>query len=116
MEKKDKIWNKDDQFKNQYSSSHQKEQIKKRWKYFKNIIISHNFDKLKSINVLDFGSGDGINILGIKKILEELGIKKYTLTATDINEDRLNKLTKKFPEVKTKVIDIVKYQLYYNLS
>lgn len=104
---RDELWNRDDQFKNQFSTEYQKEHIENRWNIFRNIILKHNFKKDKSIKVLDFGCGDGINILGIKQILDGLNID-YQIKGVDFNEDRLLKAKKRFPDMEIGKIDIVK--------
>lgn len=104
--KRDELWNKDDQFKNQFSTEFKKKQIERRWKIFKELILQKNFDLNKKVKVLDFGCGDGINILGIKSILDALGIE-YSIKGVDFNQERLAKVQQRFPDVKIGKIDIV---------
>lgn len=104
--KRDELWNKDDQFKNQFSTEFQKKQIERRWEIFKELILQKKFDLNRKIKVLDFGCGDGINILGIKNILDTLGIE-YSIKGVDFNEERLSKVQQRFPDVETGKIDIV---------
>jgi 2-polyprenyl-3-methyl-5-hydroxy-6-metoxy-1,4-benzoquinol methylase len=98
------IWYKDDQFKNQFSTNSQKEIVFNRWKYFKKIILKHNFKK-QQLRILDLGSGDGVNILGLNSIMKSLNFN-YEIYASDYSQDRLDKLSKRFPEVKTLKFDI----------
>ena len=104
--KKEQLWYKDDQFKNQYSTEFQEKQIENRWNIFKKIIERHNFNSSKKLKVLDLGCGDGINILGIINILNELDIK-YTIKGVDFNQERLKKVKTRFPDVEVGKIDIV---------
>ena len=105
-DKINEMWNKDDQFKNQFSTRFQKQQIKTRWNYFKQLIQKHGFDNSKKLKVLDFGCGDGINILGIKNILDSMDLK-HTIKGVDFNTERLEKVKKRFPDVNIGQIDIV---------
>lgn len=100
-----KIWYEDDQFKNQFSSKSQKEIIFNRWKIFKKIISDHEFEN-NHLNILDLGCGDGVNILGIISIFDELGYD-YNITAYDYNQKRLDKIKSRFPDLTTNQYDIV---------
>ena len=100
------LWYKDDQFKNQFSSASKKEIIFNRWSVFKKIIRNHNFRKQK-LNILDLGCGDGINVSGLISIFDELDYE-YQITASDYNPSRVAKLQKKFPQVRTKMYDLLK--------
>jgi 2-polyprenyl-3-methyl-5-hydroxy-6-metoxy-1,4-benzoquinol methylase len=104
---RDDLWNRDDQFKNQFSTESQKKRIMNRWRVFKNLIKQHNFKPAIKLRVLDIGCGDGINILGITNILESLNFN-YEITAVDFNEERLNKAKDRFPDITTGKMDIVK--------
>ena len=104
------LWYKDDQFKNQFSTDYQKKQIENRWFIFKQLIQKHQFNKSKVLKVLDFGCGDGINILGIKKALDELNIE-YIIKGVDFNIERLKKVKEKSHDVQTGRVDIVNDQL-----
>jgi len=103
MNKKELLWYKDDQFKNQFSNEFQKKLIASRWNIFKKLIKKH-INK-KQISILDAGCGDGINILGLKIILKELNLN-YTIKAIDINVIRLERVKKIFPCVDLEQIDI----------
>lgn len=109
-DKRYEMWYQDDQFENQFSTEYQKEHIEMIWSTFKTIIINHGFKNAKKIKVLDFGCGDGINIFGIKKILDSLGYS-YEIMGVDFNDDRLKKVTNRFPEISVGKFDIVNDQL-----
>ena len=105
--KRDELWNRDDQFKNRFSTEFQKKNIERRWDIFEQLIENHHFNASKKIKVLDFGCGDGINILGIKNILDSMNIE-YSIKGVDFNNERLGKVKKRFSDVEVGQIDIVK--------
>lgn len=104
-----KIWHEDDHFEVQFVTDYQKKQIQNRWNIFKTLILKHSF-KIKKLKVLDLGCGDGINILGIKQILDQLEFE-YDITGSDFNELRLQRVKQRFEDVTIKQIDIVKDSL-----
>ena len=101
-------WYEDDQFANQYSTPAQKELIENRWQVFEVLIKTHDFGT-DSLKVLDLGCGDGINIMGLKKILDTQG-KTYAITGVDFNQSRLEKVKKRFPDVEVQVYDLIEDQ------
>ena len=98
-------WYKDDQFENQFSSPSKKEIIYNRWFFFGRI-INKNLNNLNEVNILDLGCGDGVNIIGLKEIFSEMDAS-YNIEAWDYNEDRLRKVSERFPELTTKKFDLV---------
>ncbi|MCF6339844.1 MAG: class I SAM-dependent methyltransferase [Sulfurimonas sp.] len=100
-----KIWYEDDHFDIQFTEDYQKKQIQNRWDIFKKIILVHQ-SKKKKLKVLDLGCGDGINILGIQNILNDLEYE-YDITGSDFNELRLKRVKERFENVKVKQIDII---------
>ena len=104
-----RIWYEDDQFEAQFSTDYQKKHIQNRWDVFRQIIIEHSFQN-KKIKVLDLGCGDGINILGLTQILDELKLE-YTITGSDYNELRLKRVQERFDNVEVRQIDILNNEI-----
>lgn len=100
-----KIWYEDDHFEIQFTKDYQIKQIQNRWDIFKEITLNHSFQKEK-LKVLDLGCGDGINLLGIQQILDELNFK-FEITGSDFNELRLERVQQRFKNVTVKKIDII---------
>lgn len=86
-------WYVGDQFKEQFLNSGIKHTINARWRTFEKKILNWVQKEGKQgldLRVLDAGCGDGINLLGLKEIIDRNGLSA-TIQGCDYNPVRINR-------------------------
>lgn len=94
-------WYVSDQFEEQWGNASANWVILNRWQVWKNFIEKwmQNYHSVSNpIHVLDCGCGDGINLLGLQKIVSEIRLRSV-LYAIDYNILRLQRVFNRFSEV-----------------
>jgi len=83
-------WYTDDQFTLQLDDPARAAVVRRRWHWFAGAIreFARTRDVHRRLDVLDAGCGDGINLVGLRRILDELGIP-FRLIAIDLHRTRV---------------------------
>jgi len=86
-------WYIDDQFERQLGSPAQAAIIRRRWDAFASALRSFSGARADGLplRVLDAGCGDGINLVGLRQVLADLGLRAQ-LVATDMSPVRVNRV------------------------
>jgi 2-polyprenyl-3-methyl-5-hydroxy-6-metoxy-1,4-benzoquinol methylase len=85
-------WYTDDQFQRQLGNPAHAAVIRRRWTVFATALrrFSVGVDTRPPLRVLDAGCGDGINLVGLRHILADLGMP-WRLVAVDVNPVRVER-------------------------
>jgi 2-polyprenyl-3-methyl-5-hydroxy-6-metoxy-1,4-benzoquinol methylase len=96
-------WYIDDQIDQQLKKFGSNKVVSERWDFFKKIIDDYiEKSNEKKVSILDAGCGDGINLIFFKKYLD-----RATISASDYNPSRLEKVKKRFPEINSFKFDLL---------